>query len=77
MEDKETRALSEEEADQVAGGGSVKQKQWIKYHVVDGDSLRSIARRYNCTDREIKMWNALKSDAIMPDMTLDIYTENY
>jgi len=45
--------------------------------VVDGDTLWSIKKRYNCTVTDIKKWNNLKSEVIGPWMVLDLYTDNY
>lgn len=76
MEEKKLAELNEEELSGVAGG-DVKERKWIKYHVVDGDTLWSIKKRYNCTVTDIKKWNNLKSEVIGPWMVLDLYTDNY
>ena len=78
------KELNPNEMEQVNGGAGagittkdVKEKKWIKYHVVDGDTLWSIKKRYNCTVTDIKKWNNLKSEVIGPWMVLDLYTDNY
>ncbi len=76
MEENKMTELKEEDLSTVAGGDS-KEKRWIKYHVVDGDTLWSIKKRYNCTVTDIKKWNNLKSEVIGPWMVLDLYTDNY
>ena len=79
----DTQELSLDQMEQVNGGAGeivsrdVKEKRWIKYHVVDGDTLWSIKKRYNCTVTDIKKWNNLKSEVIGPWMVLDLYTDNY
>ena len=70
------RELNLDELEKVAGGNA-KERRWIKYHVVDGDTLWSIKKRYNCTVTDIKKWNNLKSEVIGPWMVLDLYTDNY
>ena len=60
-----------------AVGNDTKERKWIKYHVVDGDTLWSIKKRYNCTVTDIKKWNNLKSEVIGPWMVLDLFTDNY
>jgi hypothetical protein len=76
MEEKKMAELNEAELSSVAGG-DVKERRWIKYQVVDGDTLWSIKKRYNCTVTDIKKWNNLKSETIGPWMVLDLYTDNY
>lgn len=76
MEENRMTALNENELNGVAGGDT-KERKWIKYHVVDGDTLWSIKKRYNCTVTDIKKWNNLKSEVIGPWMVLDLYTDNY
>lgn len=58
-------------------GGDEKPKEWVTYHVVDGDTLWGISQRYMCTVKELKKWNNLKDNTIGPWMTLKIYTINY
>ncbi len=70
------RELNLDELEKVAGGNA-QEKRWIKYHVVDGDTLWSIKKRYNCTVTDIKKWNNLKSEVIGPWMVLDLYTDKY
>ena len=72
----DVRELNLEQMETVAGGDE-KPKKWVKYHVVDGDTLWSISQRYMCTVSELKKWNKLKDNTIGPWMTLDIYTINY
>ncbi len=72
----DVRELNLEQMETVAGGDE-KPKKWVKYHVVDGDTLWSISKRYMCTVSELKKWNKLKDNTIGPWMTLDIYTINY
>ncbi len=45
----------------------------VKYRVQPGDTLFSIARRYNVTVAQIKKWNSLNSDKIRSGQTLTIY----
>ena len=75
----EHNELNLDQMEQVSGGsgGGVMEKKWIKYHVRDGDTLWSVAKRYNCTVTEIKKWNNIRSDVIGPWMVLDLYTDNY
>ncbi len=75
-----SKELNLNEMEQVSGGivpGGIKEKKWIKYHVVDGDTLLSIRRRYNISVTDIKKWNNLKSEVVVPGMVLDLYTDNY
>ena len=74
------KELNQNEMEQVSGGNETcgsKEKKWIQYHVVDGDTLWELRKRFNCTVRDIKKWNNLKSEVIGPWMVLDIYTDNY
>jgi membrane-bound lytic murein transglycosylase D len=45
----------------------------LTYTVKRGDGLGKIADKYDCTITEIKKWNKLKSNTIMPGQKLKIY----
>ena len=57
--------------------------EWIKYKVRSGETLSSIAHKYNTSVSEIKKWNKLKSNRINAGKRIRIYTgsskpsENY
>ena len=75
----EHNELNLEQMEQVAGGrkGSniLGDRKWIKYHVMDGDTLWSIKKKFNCSISDIKKWNNLKSERLEPGMVLDLYTD--
>ena len=51
-------------------GGS---KQTVKTHTVKrGETLSSIARKYNCTVKDLKKWNNMKSDKVNAGQKLKI-----
>ena len=77
MEDMTERTLNEKELDQVAGGSTVKEKKWVTYTVIEGDSLMSIARMYDCTVADLYKWNNICSPNVVEGMVLSIYTINY
>ena len=77
MEDITERTLNEKELDQVAGGSTVKEKKWVTYMVIEGDSLTSIARMYDCTVADLKIWNPKCGSDFSEGMSLRIYTINY
>lgn len=77
MENKTERTLNEKELDQVVGGSSVKEKDWILYRVEEGDSWESIASKYNCTVAELKAWNPRCILSFGEGKYLRIYTINY
>lgn len=53
-----------------------KPKKILKTHYVkSGESLRSIAKKYNCTEEEIKAWNLMSSNYIRSGKKLSIYLE--
>jgi len=72
----DTKELNLNEMEQIAGGDE-KPKEWVRYTVVDGDILRNIAARYMVTVKEIKEWNNLHSDTLVPGMVLLMYSINY
>ena len=45
----------------------------VRYKVKSGDYLGKIASKYNCTVKEIMMWNDLKTDKIKEGKYLNIY----
>ena len=45
----------------------------VRYKVKNGDYLGKIASKYNCTVKEIMMWNDLKTDKIKEGKYLNIY----
>jgi len=49
-------------------------KTKITYSVKKGDTLSSIAQQFHTTVAQIKTWNGLKSDRLMPGAHLTIYT---
>ena len=77
MEDVTERTLNEKELDQVAGGSSNKEKKWVTYMVIEGDSLTSIAWMYNCTVEDLYKWNNICSPIVTEGTILSIYTNNY
>lgn len=48
--------------------------QWISYRVQRGDTLTSIARRYDASVADLRKWNALSSDVIRVGQRLAVYT---
>ena len=53
-----------------------KPKKVLKTHYVkSGESLRSLAKKYKCTEQEIKAWNLLSSSYIKSGKKLTIYLE--
>jgi membrane-bound lytic murein transglycosylase D len=42
------------------------------YYVKKGDSLFSIAKKYNVTASDIKKWNGIKNESLKPGMKLKI-----
>jgi membrane-bound lytic murein transglycosylase D len=49
------------------------QKDEVKlYYVKKGDSLFSIAKKYNVTASDIKKWNGIKNESLKPGMKLKI-----
>jgi len=51
-----------------------KPKKILKTHYVkSGESIRSIAKKYNCTEQEIKAWNNKSSNYIKSGQKLSIY----
>ena len=52
---------------------STKGLAMLTYTVKRGDGLGRIADKYDCTITEIKKWNKLKSNTIMPGQKLKIY----
>ncbi|MDC0313511.1 transglycosylase SLT domain-containing protein [Flavobacteriales bacterium] len=53
-----------------------KPKKVLKTHYVkSGESLRAIAKKYNCTEQEIKAWNLLSSNYLKSGKKLSIYSE--
>jgi membrane-bound lytic murein transglycosylase D len=42
------------------------------YYVKKGDSLFSIAKKYNVTASDIQKWNGIKSESLKPGMKLKI-----
>lgn len=46
----------------------------ISYKVRRGDGLAEIADKYNCSVKEIKKWNNIRSNKIFAGQTLKIYT---
>jgi membrane-bound lytic murein transglycosylase D len=53
-----------------------KPKKVLKTHYVkSGESLRSIAKKYKCTEQEIKAWNLLSSNYLKSGKKLSIYLE--
>lgn len=45
------------------------------YKVKRGDNLNSIASRYGCTVQQLKSWNRLRSNKIIVNQTLKIYSK--
>ena len=76
MADKEMRNLNEEELNRVSGGDS-KEKKWVTYTVVEGDTLSKIGFIYGCSIAEIRQWNHLSGDSIWAGLRLDLFTINY
>lgn len=52
---------------------SIKGKAMLTYTVKRGDGLGRIADKYDCTIVQIKQWNKLKSNTIVPGQKLKIY----
>jgi len=53
-----------------------KPKKVLKTHYVkSGESLRSIAKKYKCTEQEIKAWNLLSSNYLKSGKKLSIYVD--
>jgi membrane-bound lytic murein transglycosylase D len=50
--------------------------QKIYYNVEKGDFLHKIAIKFNCNPQEIKNWNNLNSDFILPGQSLVIWVSN-
>ena len=51
-----------------------KPKKVLKTHYVkSGESLRSIAKKYKCTEQEIKAWNLMSSSYVKSGKKLSIY----
>ncbi|HPR58210.1 MAG TPA: LysM peptidoglycan-binding domain-containing protein [Bacteroidales bacterium] len=48
----------------------------IKHKVRRGENLGSIASKYNCTVKQLKLWNNLNSNTIYPNQTLVINGDN-
>ncbi len=49
-------------------------QRWISYRVKRGDTLTSIARRYDATPAQVRKWNALRTDVIRVGQRLAIFT---
>ncbi len=47
----------------------------INHKVRKGETIASIARRYDCSTAEIKKWNKLKKSAVYKGQNLKIYTQ--
>lgn len=54
---------------------NLKNKKIVIYKVKKGDGLGRIAKKYKCTIYDIKKWNNLKSNNIIPGQKLKIYVE--
>ncbi len=52
---------------------SVAQLVKKKHQVKRGEQLTSIARRYSCSVSEIKKWNKIKGNKVMPGQRLTVY----
>ena len=53
-----------------------KPKKVLKTHYVkSGESLSALAKKYNCTEQEIKAWNLLSSNYLKSGKKLSIYLE--
>ena len=53
---------------------SLPRQRWISYKVKRGDTLTSIAQRYDATPAEVRKWNALRTDVIRVGQRLAIFT---
>lgn len=49
------------------------QSYWTNHVVRSGESLFSIAKKYGVTSQDIKNWNGIRSNKIMPGQELEIY----
>ncbi len=58
--------ISDENLENVSGGSVV------PYTVVSGDTLAGIAVKYNVSVEQLKRWNSLASDTIIPGQVLFI-----
>lgn len=54
---------------------NLKNKKLVIYKVKKGDGLLKIAKKYGCTISDIKKWNNLKKNNIIPGQKLKIYIE--
>jgi len=53
-----------------------KPKKVLKTHYVkSGESLRTIAKKYKCTEQEIKAWNLMSSNYVKSGKKLSIYVD--
>ena len=76
MADNKMTELNDGDLRKVAGGDN-KEKKWITYHVIEGDSLSKIAYYYSVTVDELRSWNNISGPDVKEGDTLSIYTINY
>ncbi len=72
--DEENGTESEPESEAGTTTGSENGSFWV-YTVKQGDTLYSIAKKYNVDVETVKDWNQLDSNLLHPDEELKIYTE--
>jgi membrane-bound lytic murein transglycosylase D len=72
--DEENGTESEPESEAGTTAGSENGSFWV-YTVKQGDTLYSIAKKYNVDVETVKDWNQLDSNLLHPDEELKIYTE--
>ncbi|MBN1337605.1 MAG: LysM peptidoglycan-binding domain-containing protein [Deltaproteobacteria bacterium] len=55
-----------------SGSPSTTNQEWTTYTVQSGDTLGAIARSHGCTVEDLKAWNSLASNRILPGQVLKI-----
>ena len=61
--------IQEGQVIQLKSPTQVQRSKWVSHEVKKGDSLRTLAKRYECTIEEIMNWNQLEDNQIPPSGT--------
>ena len=71
----ENRIYNYFKTDTIGGNNIFKNKEIIKTHLVKkGEHLSTIAKRYECTVIDLKVWNGITSNNVKPGTRLTIYS---